>query len=149
MIMPSTGFSHGVVHFWHMCQKIFVPISLCVSEVDKYLLTHVPRSSFLFERHLSEKMPPYGFNAPEKVLTHVCQHFFGLFLCVRNFDTQKQATKKKLSSGTLTLSPSLTFYFLCLSPSAGCLRRCHIPTHPSHLPPPLMSLPMSFTSTFL
>ena len=78
-------FPWGCPLLTHVSQNICSYLS-CVSEV--------PRSSFLFERHLSEMMPPYGFNAPKNVLTHVCHNFFGLFLCVRNFDTQKQATQK-------------------------------------------------------
>lgn len=91
MIMPSTGFSHGVVHFWHMCQKIFVPISLCVSEV--------PRSSFLFERHLSEMMPPYGFNAPKN-----CVITFLACFCVSEILTRRNRPQKK--NCQVALSPS-------------------------------------------
>jgi hypothetical protein len=98
-------FPWGCPLLTHVSKNICSYLS-CVSEV--------PRSSFLFERHLSEMMPPYGFNAPKKVLTHdVCQNFFGLFLCVRNFDTQKQATKNlplfllALSHFLLSLSLSI------------------------------------------
>ena len=134
-------FPWGCPLLTHVSKNICSYLS-CVSEV--------PRSSFLFERHLSEMMPPYGFNAPKKVLTHVCRNFLACF-CVSEILIHRNRPQKTICHFFCwTSCPlSLTFYFLCLSPSGGCLRRCHVPTHPSHLPPPLMSLPMSFTSTFL
>ena len=99
MIMPSTGFSHGVVLFLtHVSQNICSYLS-CVSEV--------PRSSFLFERHLSEMMPPYGFNAPKNVLTHTCVITFLACFCVSEILTHRNRPHKKFATfcgGTAPLS---------------------------------------------
>jgi hypothetical protein len=70
----------------------------CVEKKCSYLscVSLVHRSSFVFKRNLSQLIPPCGFNSLKTILTHVCQNFCGLFLCVRNSNTQKQATKIKL-----------------------------------------------------
>ena len=80
MIMPSTGFSHGVVHFWHMCQKIFVPISLVCQRCPVLVL--YLNVIYLKWCRLTALMPPKKF-------WHTCVRTFLACFCVSEILTHR------------------------------------------------------------
>ena len=151
MIMPSTGFSHGVVHFWHMCQKIFVPISLVCQRCP--VLVFFLNVIYLKWCRLTAFMPPKKF-------WHTCVRTFLACFCVSEMLTHRNRPQKKICHfiwwhsrplSLSTFSVSLHLRVACAvatflrTPRTSLLLRCLFPC-PSRQPSCTSnSLPLSRT----
>ena len=127
MIMPSTGFSHGVVHFWHMCQKIFLPISLVCQRCP--VLVFFLNVIYLKWCRLTALMPPKKF-------WHTCVKIFLACFCVSEIFTHRNRPHKKFATffggTTLALSHFLLSLSLSICGLLAPLPRSYAPiAHPS------------------
>jgi hypothetical protein len=127
MIMLSTGFSHGVVHFWHMCQKIFLPISLVCQRCP--VLVFFLNVIYLKWCRLTALMPPKKF-------WHTCVKNFLACFCVSEILTHRNRPHKKFATffggTTLALSHFLLSLSLSICGLLAPLPRSYAPiAHPS------------------
>ncbi len=101
MKKPSTGFSHRMVHFWHMCQKIFDPISL-VCHWCPVLVFFLDVSYLKWFRLAALTLP--------KKLWHTCVRIVLVCFCVSEILTHKHRPPKfaTVFAGPLSLSMSLS-----------------------------------------
>ena len=126
MIMPSTGFSHGVVHFWHMCQKIFLPISLVCQRCS--VLVFFLNVIYLKWCRLTALMPPKKF-------WHTCVGtFWPVSVCQKFWYTE---TRGPLAAAVTPLS----FYWLSHFPAPQ-------PLHLVAPPPSALTSFIHFALTF-
>ncbi len=101
MKKPSTGISQRVVHFWHMCQKIFVPISLFLH------VCHWCPVLVFFLNVIYLKWFRFAALTLPKKLWHTCVRILVLCFCVSEILTHKNRPQKNCQC---FFWPSLTFY---------------------------------------